>query len=155
MKKRSAFSRIALLNEGREALLNYFRNIPLQAILLSFSFLAIYRTHQSPQHEIGLIFIALLFFAIFALAWYANTTIFHRECTEKNLGKFNKRIHHLCNTMGYSHTKRAKIVTQLIWRHKKIEIVEQFFIALILNATLAIIVMIALKGYLEIATITK
>lgn len=155
MKRRSAFSRIALLNEGREAFLNYLRNITPQAILLSFSLLATYKSLRSPQHEIGLKFIALSFFAIFAVAWYANTTIFHRECIKHNIGRFSKRIHKLCETMSYSHAKRAKIVALLMFKHKKIELIEQACIAVILQATLVAIFLLAADSYLHMASTTK
>lgn len=159
MKKRNAFSRIAILNDGRKAFLDYLRNIAPQAILLSFSLFAIYKSTRDPQHETGLIFLALLFFAAFSAACYANISLFYKDCFKDSFlddfKKYNTRIHQLCKTKKYSRSKRLIITSLLTLKHKWIELIEQLCTVAFLQITLVILVYLAGKNYYDMVPAVK
>lgn len=155
MKKRSIFSRIAILNEGRKAFLDYLRNIAPQAILLSFSLFSTYKSSLLPQHETGLIFLALSFLATFAAAWYANISMFYQECFKGELQKYNKRIHQLCNTLRYSRSQRLIIVAILMIKNKRVELIEQGCTVVILQITLVALILLAGQNYSHMLPLEK
>lgn len=155
MKKRRLFSRIAILNEGRKAFLDYLRNITPQTVLLSMSLLSYYKITQLPQNKAGLIFLSLAFFFTFAAACYANITLFYQDCFGNKLKKHSARIHQLCKAMKYSRLKRLIIASRLNMRHKGVELIEQAFTVVILQITLVASIRSAILNYSQIVSATN
>ncbi|HMW49368.1 MAG TPA: hypothetical protein PKD17_10300 [Cellvibrionaceae bacterium] len=159
MKNSSIFSRIAILNNGRKAFLDYLRNLAPQTVLLSFSLLAAYKSAHDPQHEDALMVIGLLFLAAFFAACYANITLFYKDCFGENFvsdfKNYNTRIHRLCKIKRYSRTKRLIIASWITGKHKWIELTEQAFTVGFLQITLLVLIYLAGQNYLHMLPATK
>lgn len=159
MKKRTIFSRIAILNSGRKAFLDYLRNLAPQIVLLSFSLLAAYKSEHNPQHEDALMVIALLFLAAFAAACYANITLFYQDCFGenymRNFKNYNTAIHRLYKIKRYSRPKRLIMVSWITFKHKWIELAEQAFTVGFLQITLLVLIYLAGQNYLHMLPATK
>ncbi len=143
MKKRSIFSRIAILNEGREPFLNYLRNITPQAILLSFALLATYKSTIRPQHHTGLMVFALLFFSIFAAASYANITLFYKNIFKDSLNKNNASIKRLCRKHKFTKYKQLIMIPWLTLKYKWVELIELLCTVVFLQSTIMIVFYLA------------
>ena len=155
MKKRSIFSRIAILNEGRKAFLDYLKNITPQTVLLSMSLLSAYKNTLLPQNKAGLIFLSAAFFFTFAAACYANITLFYQYRFGNKLEEHNTRIHQLCKAMKYNRSRRLIIAAILTTKHKWVELIEQACTVVILQITLAALILLAMEHYSQIMPATK
>ncbi len=155
MKNRSILSRIVILNEGRTPFLDYLRNLTPQTILLSMSLFSAYKSTQLPHNETGLMFLGVSFFFTFAAACYANITLFYQKCFGGKLSKHNNRIHRLCEAMKYSRAKRLIIAATLTTKHKWVELIEQACTVVILQITLAALILIAMQNYSQMLPTTK
>ncbi|HNG59280.1 MAG TPA: hypothetical protein PKZ52_05600 [Cellvibrionaceae bacterium] len=142
MRKRTLLSRIAVLNHGKKAYLEYLRNLTPQSALLVFALLAaykIYGTDASP-HNGWDTFILIALLTLCFLSFIANTHTFYEACYKRPLLVFICRTIRLIKSKKMTPTKTKCTVAVALAKRKSIELVEVLISFVLLQITLAVVI---------------
>ena len=141
MRKRSLYSRIAVLNNGQKAYLEFLRNLTPQSVLLIFSILVAHKIFgvNAGTYTGWDMFILVALLTMSFLSFYNNAYIFYKACYKRPLYIFLVRAMRSIKKNSTSPTKK-KISMLIIIKRKSVELLEVFLSFIFLQVTLAIVI---------------
>lgn len=136
--------RLELLNDGRPHYLEFLRNLTPQIILLSLALYLMNRLDLSrfDLANSGPTFLFLLFFGAFALAFYANTTLFYERCFSQ-WRVWLKETQDSLVAQGLTRLKISSAIYLAIWRERFVEVMEVIAVLIFLQVALAAVVVMS------------
>lgn len=141
MQKQKLTDRLQLLNGGRAHYLEFLRNLTPQIILFSITLLIGARLDFS-RFDIGNWLPTTLFFFLFgsfALAFYANSTLFYERCFS-NLIQWRSELFDSLNAKGIKGWRRFFAKLHALWNEKLVEVLEVMMVIWFFQITFAIVI---------------
>lgn len=144
MEKKKITDRLQLLNDGRTHYLEFLRNLTPQSILFSIALLVMVkldftRFDLSNWLQTSLFFVLL---GSFALAFYANSTIFYQRCFA-DLYRWHTELFESMNTQGLKGHHRFLATIRAFWNERFVETLEVIVVFWFFQIALAIVIVTA------------
>lgn len=141
MTKIKLSERIQLVNGGRSHYLEFLRNLTPQVVLFSIVLLLGYQLNFT-RFDLGNWVPTLMFFILlgaFALAFYANSTLFYEKCFPE-WKEWLKKTERSIATRGIRGPRRLIAKLKAIWCERFVEFVEVVTAIYFLQIALAIVI---------------
>lgn len=147
MKKQKLTDRLQLFNGGRAHYLEFLRNLTPQIILLSITLLIGAKLDFS-RFDIGNWLPTTLFFFLFgsfALAFYANSTLFYERCFS-NLIQWRLELFDSLNAQEIKGWRRFFEKLRALWKEKLVEALEVMVVIWFFQIAFAIVIVMSLHS---------
>ncbi len=151
MRKRKFIQRVQVLGPARSAYLEFLRNLTPQALLFTFVAVTMEKLDFT-RFDMSNWFPTLGFYLLvfyFAIAVYANTTMFREKCVGRNKIWF-RRASRAIERHEFAPLKRVGVHLQQMWKRRKVEVMEEFLVFYLLQISLAIVIVVGARSAAQI-----
>jgi hypothetical protein len=145
MDKRKITDRLQLLNDGRTHYLEFLRNLTPQIILFSVTLLLMVKLDFTRIDLNNKLQTALFFFLLgaFALAFYANATIFYGRCFA-GLLKWRSDLSESLRAQDIKGHRLFVAKLRAIWDERLVEVLEVIVVFWFFQIALALVIAMSL-----------
>jgi hypothetical protein len=145
MEKKKTTDRLQLLNSGRAHYLDFLRNLTPQIILFSMAIFVMLKLDftRFDFNNIAPTFLFFFLFSSFALAFYANSTLFYDRCFSE-LKEWATELNKSMTENNINGYHRFSATIKAVWKERFIEYIEVIAVLFFFQIALAVVIVMSI-----------